>query len=142
MNNKEYIVVEIVNNRELIVNYGIKDGAAMGDKVRIYEVGPTILHPETKEELGTYDFIKDYLEVTLCFDYFSICKKIIRKEKNNFLAISALTGGTTREVGEISVDENDFTNRKKDFSHIIKPGDKVKIIKWLTVEKFTLIIEA
>lgn len=125
---KDYIVVEVVNESEIIINYGLEDGAVVGQSVRIYEVGPIIKHPETGEELGTYDHIKGQLEVTTPFDKFSICKRIIRKDKNSFLTITALTGGTSKEIAKLNVDENDYTNRLNEFDKIIRPKDKVKIL--------------
>lgn len=129
MTESNYKVIEILNSKELIINYGSNQGAKAGDKIRIIKKGEEIIDPDTKENLGTLDIIKGELEVFQAYKKFSICRDITYEERNIFNPI-----GITRKhpiYSKLNVDEKDFTNRIPDTIPSIKVGDEV-IILWLT----------
>lgn len=126
MTKSKYKVIEIVNSKELIINYGINQGAKAGDKIRIIEKGEEIIDPDTKENLGTLDIIKGELEVFQAFKRFSICMDITYEERDLFNPI-----GVTRKrpiYNKLNVDQKDFTNRIPSTIPSIKVGDEVIIL--------------
>lgn len=129
MTESKYKVIEIINSKELIINYGINQGAKSGDKIRIIEKGEKIIDPDTNENLGTLDIIKGELEVFQAYKKFSICRDITYEERDLFNPI-----GVTRKrpiYNKLNVDQKDFTNRIPDTIPSIKVGDEV-IVLWLT----------
>lgn len=126
MTESKYKVIEIINSKELIINYGINQGAKSGDKIRIIEKGEKIIDPDTNENLGTLDIIKGELEVFQAYKKFSICRDITYEERDLFNPI-----GVTRKrpiYNKLNVDQKDFTNRIPDTIPSIKVGDEVIVL--------------
>lgn len=124
----KFKVIEIMNEKELIINYGSNDGANIGDDIRIYSVGEEILDPDTKVSLGTLDIIKDELEIVTVYEKFSICKKLLRTNLGSIL--NPLVNRTTVESVELNVDKSDVSGRKSyNNPSPIKVGDSVIILK-------------
>ena len=67
-------VLEIPNEYTVLVDYGIEDGAAVGDLLRIYKEGDPV--KDLKGDIiGTLDQIKEEVEVTTVYPRFSVCQK-------------------------------------------------------------------
>ena len=73
---KDYKVIDIINKFNIIINYGLNDGAFEGQEVRISTIGDEIFDLDGKS-LGNIEIIKDELEIDRVYDNFSLCKKII-----------------------------------------------------------------
>lgn len=120
-----FCVIEIIDDKRILIDYGIEDGAEEGEKVIVYTEGEEIIHPISKEPLGTYDTIKDTLEIVQTYNRFSLCMKI----KRITVDINALAGInrkiTTTE--HIKINENEATHRKKPSKEAISVGDLVKV---------------
>lgn len=124
----EYKVIEIMNEKELIVNYGSKHGAEVGDDLRVYSIGEEVLDPETKASLGTLDIIKDELEVVIVYEKFSICKKIKRINFNTI--VNPLATRTQVESVEINIDKSQISGRKSNnYKSQIQVGDSVVVLE-------------
>lgn len=122
-------VVEIMNIEELIINYGYEDGAAIGDKVRIYEKGDEVKDPTTGKILGTLDVIKDDLEITIVYPKFSICRKIIRKTSSILSPLANLAlGSVSLDALPLNVLESDISGRYLPSPGPIKVNDSVLIL--------------
>ena len=48
-------VAKILNDRELVINKGTKDGLQLGDKFKLMELSDEILDPDTQESLGSME---------------------------------------------------------------------------------------
>lgn len=72
----EYKVIEIINEYNLIINYGLENNAKQGDRLRIVERGEEVKDPNTRESLGTLDAIKTVVSVKSAYNKFSVCHKI------------------------------------------------------------------
>ena len=68
-------VINIMNNKNIIIDYGISQGAKRGQKVRVILEGEKIFNLDNIE-IGTLDRIKETLEIVEIYDNFSICQKI------------------------------------------------------------------
>lgn len=122
MEKENFKVIEIIDEYTLLINYGFNDGASEGDRLRIYSIGEKVFDPNTKEELGTLDNIKDIVQVEVPYENFSLCKKIrtIRREILN--PLSKLVQTTT--VSEsLYVDKTEISGRKPLKKEPIKTGD-------------------
>ena len=123
---KTYRVIEILNRKELIINYGKNDGARVGNKISMSIIGDKVTDPITKEDLGTLDIIKGRLEIYTVYPEFSICRDIEREERNIAHPLGALNKTTTR-FSDLNVLEEDITNRWPQSVPPIKVGDVITI---------------
>jgi hypothetical protein len=124
---KEYRVIEILNDKELIINYGLDDGAKKGNKVRIYSKGSEVIDPLNNKVLGTLDNIKDELEVFIVYDRFSVCRKVVRRQSNFLNPLSGLDI-TKTEFEPINVNRTQATKKKVIIGGTIEVGDSAKLI--------------
>lgn len=122
MEKENFKVIEIIDEYTLLINYGFNDGASEGDRLRIYSIGEKVFDPDTKEELGTLDNIKDIVQVEVPYENFSLCKKIrtIRRELLN--PLSKLVQTTTISES-LYVDKTEISGRKPLKKEPIKTGD-------------------
>lgn len=126
----EYNVIEILSDEEIIIDYGSLDGASRGETVRIYEVGPVVYHPVSKDDLGTLDYLKETMEIDSVYPKFSLCKKI-RKKSNSILGDMAsypMFGSYEVFVEKIKVDADDISGKKLPHDDTIKIMDRVRIV--------------
>lgn len=130
-------VIKILNQYAVLIDYGSKDGAVKGDKVRIFVKGNEIYNNKN-EFLGTLDIIKDELEITTVYEHFSICEKIKRTSKTiqrnpfEIQGLSALikkSETTSIEKMPLNVKKEDFANDIFQTDEPIKKGDLVMILK-------------
>lgn len=124
--NKKYIVIEILNKKELLINYGKNDGARVGEKISISVVGDNVIDPITNENLGTLDILKGRLEIYTVYPEFSICRDIEREERNVALPLGSFTRTNIR-FEDLNVLEEDITNRWPQSVPPIKVGDVITI---------------
>lgn len=119
-----------MNNTQLIIDYGINDGAEIGEEVRVIERGKVVKNLKG-QSIGTLDAIKETLEITEVYGNFSICQKIVREEYPNpiTMALSQFNTRQTQEtISEINVDAADITNLAPPTKKPIKTGDIVEIL--------------
>jgi len=117
---KNYKVIEIINNRALLIDYGTNDGAHHGDTLRIIDKGEPIIIDGI--DYGTFDAIKDIVEVDIPYPKFSLCRKVLYK-KENLLNPLASFERTVRTLQPMNVDEKEVSNRKIPQPSPIKNGD-------------------
>ncbi|MGP1411517.1 MAG: hypothetical protein ACTTKD_06755 [Peptoanaerobacter stomatis] len=119
-------VVNIMNTKQIIINYGLIQGAKKGQNVRIIEKGEEV-YSYSKKKLGTLDRVKAELEIIQVYENFSICSKIARKTSSIFSGLNALTLETTK-IEELNVKEEDITNINIPDITPIKNGDIAEIL--------------
>lgn len=126
MKSTKYKVIKLLNEKEILINYGSKQGAKENQKVRIYELGETIVDPDTNEPLGTLDIIKDDLEIYRTYPNFSICRKLKNKITN---ALNPLSNFSITSVISEDLNLDKHENYKKHLKNTaIKIGDNVDIL--------------
>lgn len=121
MEKNTFRVIEIVDEKTILINYGIKHGAVVGDKIQVFENGRKVVDPLSHQSLGNWDFIKDTLTITQSFDLFSVCSKTVTK---NILATFSDMSTTT--VEPIFVDKESITNKRPLGNIAITVGDLVR----------------
>jgi hypothetical protein len=108
INNDKYRVIEIVNDKKILINYGIYQGAEVGDKIEIYEDGRKVIDPISHRDLGNWDYIKDTLSITQVFHLFSVCSKTVTKNPQK----EEEEEESSTVVESLIVDEKSITNAK------------------------------
>lgn len=119
-------VIKIPDEYTLVVSRISANAIAVGDQVAVYEVASDILDPKTHRKLGTYDFIKQTLEVTEVYEKYFICKTTHTITYNPF-SFDVLPDSlkTTVETVPLKVDDEQNENlHLKD--EVIRIGDPVK----------------
>lgn len=119
-------VINIMNNKNIIIDYGILQGAKRGEKVRIILEGEKIFNLDNTE-IGTLDRIKETLEIVEIYDNFSICQKITSTFPLYSFAQLDLSQGI-RKAEKLNVDTEDITNLNYPSDQPIKKGDIVEIL--------------
>lgn len=125
---KEIYVVEIMNKKQVIINYGIDDGAKVKQKVRILERGATI-YGKGHTSLGTLDSVKEELEITSTFPRFSVCEKIVYDVPIASALSGIILNSSNKESLDINVNEEQISNHFFPNITPIQLYDSVEIIK-------------
>lgn len=120
-------VIEIPNNKTIIINIGSDDGYFIGDKFKIYEEGPKIIDTQTNEVLGRKDYTKVTVEVVESYPNFSECQRIVTKERSTFATVATMVQGSSyKEAVDLPV--SDEQNKQWAIKNPeIKINDPVKI---------------
>lgn len=125
MTRSNYKVIEILNSKELIINYGSSQGAKKGKEVRISIKGEPVIDPETKEQIGTLDIIKGELEIYQTYPNFSICRSVQRRDRN-ILGSPFIKSEIFYD--SLNVNNEDMTHRLPANVPPIKVGDKIELL--------------
>ncbi|MFM1539306.1 hypothetical protein [Helcococcus bovis] len=127
---EKYKIIQIISEKEILVNYGYNDGAEEGDSLEIIEVGPEVKYNDIS--YGAFDLIKAEIEVVEVFDRFSLCKSFTRKNSPFASNLSAI-GNPFGELlspkiieNELNINTNQINKLKKPNNKVISLGDIVK----------------
>jgi hypothetical protein len=132
-----YKVVKIVNEYLIVINYGLKDLASIGDSLEIFQIGEEVYDPETNDALGTLDISKGRVRVKNVYENMSLCEsdeyhKIISPGMNTFSqALSNLSSSfSTIETKALEVNTNHISGGYNEGDKgLINLLDPVRIIK-------------
>lgn len=81
----EYRVIKIIDEYNIVINYGANDGAKDGERLDIFVPGQSVIDPVTGENLGTLDYVKAKIMVKDAFPKMSVCVNV-QTTSNAFLA--------------------------------------------------------
>jgi len=123
----EYKVIEIMNSTEIIINYGLSDGASPGDKLRIIDRGESVIDSDTMEDLGTIDIIKATVEVAIPYEKFSICRKYRISNVDLLNPLSKFVF-ESKVPQELNVNSTQITNREIPEGSPISKGDLAMLL--------------
>jgi hypothetical protein len=123
---KNYKVIEIIDDKTLLINYGIEHGAKSGDKLRISDIGENIFDLD-QSELGTLDAIKDTVLVDIPYESFSLCRKIKYMEMPILNPLSDLIL-KSKKIESLNIDKTAVTHRSIPDPTPIKVGDKAIVL--------------
>jgi 7-cyano-7-deazaguanine synthase in queuosine biosynthesis len=132
-----YKVVKIVNEYLLVVNYGQKQNAEVGDILEVYQVGEQVLDPDTFDDLGTLDITKGRIKVKNVYEKMSLCEsngthRIESSTGQSFVnTISMLTNALSRieqKALEVNTEQVSGGYNEGD-KGLINLSDPVRIIK-------------
>lgn len=115
-------IIKIIDDFEVIINAGKEDFIKVNDIFEIVSPGETIIDPDTKEDLGTLDFIKAKIIVKELYDKFSVCRNIETNLPSQYLS-NNLSQSFTKPL---KVDAEEITGRSLSYDAYIKLGDSVR----------------
>lgn len=120
-----YKIVKIIDEYKVVVNAGGNNFIQEGTILEVYEPGAEVIDPDTKESLGTLDFIKAKLRVVDVFPKMCVCENRETKKVSKFL-ITALDAMTYEENVPLNVQATDISGGYEGVSPKIKVGDLVR----------------
>lgn len=127
MDNKEFKIIKIIDEYNVIINAGANDGILSSSKFIVPVKGQPVIFDG--EDYGTLDYIKAELEVKQLYPKMSLCQnsKIIKITKKD--AIFGIMGSTNviEKVAPLEIlneDKDEKFNYITD--HRLKIGDIVK----------------
>ena len=118
---KKYHVIEVVDERTLLIDYGLNNNAEAGNTLRIVKEGnPVIIDGKN---YGTLDMVKGIVEVITPYEKFSICRKVSRRIVNPLNPLAAYQR-TFSQFSNLNVDKSELSHRTLEEEIIpIKKGD-------------------
>jgi hypothetical protein len=120
-------VIEIPNDKTLIISKEEKNSLSIGDNLQICEESNDIKNFDN-EIIGKFYFIKDTVEVTEVYDKYVICKKLTRRNTSPITNMNNLFKDSI-EIVEDKLNVNDKDNKKLTIKNKeISIGDVVKKI--------------
>lgn len=129
---KKFKVIKIIDDTTLVINAGSSNNAEIGDIMEIHGKSETIYDPETKENLGQIDIIKDSLKITKTYEKMCICESAFVSNYFSSILNNSLFTSTQRKLDveptEIS-GTGDKTIRIGDEAILIKNKTKVENVK-------------
>ena len=122
-------VINIIDDFTLIIDYGSKNGAKVGEKLIVCIEGEEIKDLNGKE-LGILDIFKEDIEIIRVYENFSLCKHFEYETRKKYLLPRTLSeNGIIKKISPMKVAKEEITNIKYESDDPIKKGDLVKIIK-------------
>lgn len=116
-------VAKILSERALVLAAGWSNGVDKGDEFNIVTLGKEIKDDHTGKSLGTYDRIKEKVEITEVYENFSVAKKLRRMSMLSPLISSGAFGAST-VADELPIKKTEISPLTLDeFDHNIHIGD-------------------
>lgn len=66
-------VAKIINDRQLVITGGSRNGFQVGDLFEIYDPGTDVFDPDTGRKLGNLEYVKATIKASQVFDGMTLC---------------------------------------------------------------------
>lgn len=133
MKKKEFKVVKILDEYNLIINAGTKHGIKQNDEFQILDKkGSEVIDPDTQEVIGQLDLIKATVNVTELQEKMCICssKHTVKINSPFSAGLSSITDNLSfSEQEKLNVDLTQVTGGKRRSNEKIRLGDTARLIK-------------
>lgn len=120
---KMFKVIKIIDDTTLIINAGSINNIKVGDVMEIHGKSENIYDPETNENLGKIDIVKDSLKITKVYEKMCVCETSYVSNYFSSLLSSPLFASTQRKL-DVEPTEISGTGDKT-----IRIGDEAILIK-------------
>lgn len=124
---QEYKVIEIIDEYNIIIDYGFDKDAMQGEKLRIISKGEEVIDKATGNSLGTLDAIKAVVSVKTVYAKFSLCHRVRILEAPMLSPLSELVHRSSREE-RLPVNPDMMTHRKIPNGGAIAVGDTAQLL--------------
>lgn len=127
-------IIAILNNKQVIINIGKRDGVKVNDKFDIVDSQVKFLRdPDTHEILDRFHQLKQQISAVKVETKYSICSSIFNKKENSISKLAMrqyqpiINATTTRKVGkQLNVDPKEVNDITAKYNYsVIHIGDKV-----------------
>lgn len=122
---KKFKVIKIIDDTTLIINAGSKNNIEVGDIIEIHGKSESIYDPETNEDLGKIDIIKDSLKITKVYEKMCVCETSYVSNYFSALLSNPLFASTRRKL---DVEPTEISGKE---DKTIRIGDEAILIKTL-----------
>lgn len=124
---KEYKVIEILDEYNIMIDYGFKKGAVQGQHLRIISKGDEIIDKETGASLGTFDAIKAVVSIKTVYAKFSLCHQLRTVEHAILSPLASMIQRSSTEE-RLPVNPDMMTHRAIPKGGMISVGDTVQLL--------------
>lgn len=121
-------VIKILDDKNILIDYGRIDGASKKDVVRVIEKGQEVEY--NGEILGTLDNVKAELSIKVIYDKFSLCQNFRSVNSNVNTLANTLYKFYDEQPASLKVNEDQIENIKIPDNNVINVGDIVEIIRF------------
>ena len=125
MSKLECKIVRIIDEYRVVISAGKNLGVSENEIFEIYTRGSEIVDPDTREILGTFDYIKGRIKAVNIFDKITVCESALRENKFDLL------GSLSEEISspmELNVDSKEIDGDFVPEDTKIHVGDSVRSI--------------
>jgi|SRR5699024_727628 len=132
MENKEFKIVKILDEYNVVINAGLSHGLKQGDQFQILDKeGSDVIDPDTQEVIGKLDLIKATVSVTELQEKMCICSSQQFIKMNSLLSgIGSISGSPNfSEQEKLNVDLAQVTGGKRKSNKKIRLGDAARLLK-------------
>lgn len=123
---KKIVITKIMNNYEVVLNVGKKDGINENQHFAVLGESNPIYDPETGELLGTIPYVKEELKVKKLYDNLTVCEDSENGTRFNLFNIGLNNQNMEVVHNKLNVDIDDLT--ESEVEQTVKIGDLVEII--------------
>lgn len=116
---KEYYIVEILDEKTVIVNFGINDGAKSKSLLKVYDARKEVIDPIAGISLGYRKITKTILRIQDTYECFSICSIDNFKNEGSFILGSKPFSST---IFQDAFYDKDLSNNE------LRIGDQIEVI--------------
>lgn len=118
----KYKVIEIIDDQNILVDYGSENGAKEGMLLNIIVPGEPVIIDN--KDYGTFDLIKETITIETAYPKFSLCQKQLIRTYDLFSPLSRLKKTSIQAI-KMNVDDSQKTNRQQPINSPIAIGDIV-----------------
>lgn len=126
--NQQFRIVKIIDDETIIINAGSNNGIKKNDRFEILGKGIKVIDPQTKEDLGMLDNIKETVTVTKVFEKMSECSNISTTSAMISLA-NRITDMYTAPYKKVLNVDKDQINSNELIDNTLRIGDIARKIE-------------
>lgn len=130
--NKEFKVIKILNEYEILINAGTVHGICKDDVFEIKHEMP-ILDLDTNDQLGTFPFVKARVHVIEVYEKFCLCEDADNGTMFQPFASAVFKFTNPMEphvrYEKLNIDTDDLTDSISEPDRMIRIGDKALLSK-------------
>lgn len=117
-----YKIIEIIDEHNVLVNFGGEEGAEEGMLLNIIIPGEPVIIDD--KNYGTFDRIKETIVIETVYPKFSLCQKQITTTYDLFSPFTNLKRNST-QIARININPSQKTNRQLPLDAPVVVGDIV-----------------
>ena len=124
-----YKVIKIISEYQIVINAGAEAGLKLNDSIEIFVPGEPVIDPDSKEKLGTLDFVKSRVIIDTLLPKMSICVNSTKTTTTPFTASIAIPNifQATTSLKKLDVNPIDISGGYSNTDRQIRIGDLARL---------------